>query len=265
LNQKPPMRKFTFAFGFLFTFGLLTAQSANNGSLLSGSVIYEEIVKMDIQLKGMDEHIAAQIPNERKTEKVLHFTETEALFENHHKDDPEENLPSEEGAIVIKMFEPDHKTYTDILNRKVIEQQEFMSRLFLIESDLVAEKWKMTGRQKEILEYACQEATTVVEGMDVHAWFTPQIAVAAGPGRYSNLPGLVLAVEMNEGMQKLNAIRIELKPVDKSVLKMPTKGKKVTREEYQAIVAEKLKEMGVEEGEGGGTGTSHAVVVRIQQ
>jgi hypothetical protein len=46
-------------------------------------------------------------------------------------------------------------------------------------------------------------------------------------------------------------------------LKKPSKGKKVTREEYQAIVDEKLKEMGVEHaGEGGG---SHTVVVRIHQ
>jgi GLPGLI family protein len=258
------MKKLIFAFGFLLLLGQLTAQYADNGFLLSGSVIYEEIVKMDLQLEGVDEQIAAQIPKERKTEKVLHFTETEAIFENHKKDDPEESIPEEEGGMMIRVYEPDNKTYIDLQNKKVIEQQEFMSRIFLIESELEAEKWKMTGRQKEILEYACQEATTVVEGKEVHAWFTPQIAVAAGPGRYSNLPGLVLAVEMNEGDLKLNAINIELKPVDKSILKKPTKGKKVSREEYMAIVEEKLKEMGVDE-EGGGAAGGHAVVVTIQQ
>ena len=120
----------------------------------------------------------------------------------------------------------------------------------------------MTGNQRAILEYACQEAITEVEGKEVHAWFTPQISVAAGPGRYNSLPGLVLAVEMNDGDYKINAISVELKPVDKSVLKKPTKGKKVTREEYQAIVAEKMKEMGVE---GGGAGSTHSVVIRIHQ
>ena len=139
-----------------------------------------------------------------------------------------------------------------------------MSRVFLIESELEPEKWKMTGQQKKILEYACQEAVTEVEGKDVHAWFTPQLAVAIGPGRYCSLPGLVLAVEMNDGDMKLEAIGIELKPVDKSVLKKPTKGKKVTRDEYQAIVAEKMKEMGVEE-DGSGAGSTHSVVVRIRQ
>jgi GLPGLI family protein len=258
------MKKLPFAFGFLFTLGMVNAQNANNGFLLSGSVVYEEMIKLDIQLEGVDAQIAAQIPKERKTEKVLHFTEEEALFENHQKDDPEEDMPMEGSGMMFKMYKPDNKTFIDLTNKKVIEQKEFMSRVFLIESDLAQEKWKMTGNQKMILEYACQEAITEVEGKEVHAWFTPQISVAAGPGRYNSLPGLVLAVEMNDGDHKINAISVELKPVDKSVLKKPTKGKKVTREEYQAIVAEKMKEMGVE-GDGGGAGSTHSVVIRIHQ
>lgn len=186
------------------------------------------------------------------------------MFENMLKDDPEENMHTEGGGIVMKMYQPDNKTYMDLKNKKLIEQKEFMSRVFLIESELEAEKWKMTGEQKKILDYACMEAVTEVEGQDVHAWFTPQIAVGAGPGRYSSLPGLVLAVEMNGGDRTLEAIQVELKPVEKNELKKPTKGKKVTREEYQAIVAEKMEEMGAE-GDGPATGSGHAVVIRIQQ
>ena len=258
------MRKLLIAFGFLFILGMINAQQSTNGFLLSGSVVYEETVKLDIQLDGVDAQMAAQIPKERKAEKVLHFTEEATLFENHHKDDPEEDMPMEGSGMMIKMYEPDNKTYIDLSNKKVIEQQEFMSRVFLIESDLEAEKWKMTGNLQTILDYACQEATTMVDGKEVHAWFTPQIAVPAGPGRYSNLPGLVLAVEMNDGDQELKAIRVELKPVDTNVLKKPTKGKKVTREEYESIVEEKLKEMGVESDGSGGSST-HSVVIKIQQ
>jgi len=258
------MKKFLFAFGFLFSLVLVSAQTASNGFLLSGEVIYEELIKMDIQLEGVDEQMAAQIPKERKSEKVLHFTEDEAVFENHQKDDPEENMPMEGSGMMIKMYQPDNKTYMDLKNKKVIEQKEFMSRVFLIESELEMNKWKMTGAQKSILEYACQEAITQVEGKDVHAWFTPQIGVSVGPGRYGGLPGLVLAVEMHDGDMKLEALSVELKPLDKNLLKKPSKGKKVTRDEYQAIVAEKMKEMGVE-GDDTGASHSHAVVIRIQQ
>jgi GLPGLI family protein len=258
------MKKLVFAFGFLFTMLTVHAQQGNNGFLLSGEVVYQEIVKMDIQLEGVDEQIAAQIPKERKSEKVLHFTEEEAMFENKLMDDPEENMHTEGEGVMIKMYQPDNKTYIDLKNKKLIEQKEFMSRVFLIESELETEKWKMTGEQKKILDYACMEAVTELEGQDVHAWFTPQIAVGAGPGPYCNLPGLVLAVETNGGDRTLEAIQVELKPVEKNMLKKPTKGKKVTHAEYQAIVAEKMKEMGAE-GDGPGAGSGHAVVIRIQQ
>ena len=146
------MRKLVFVCGFLFTVFMTHAQQANNGFLLSGEVVYQEIVKLDIQLEGVDEHIAAQIPKEQKSEKVLHFTEEEAMFETKLKDDPEENMHTEGEGIVMKMYQPDNKTYMDLKNKKLIEQKEFMSRVFLIESELEAEKWKMTGEQKKILD-----------------------------------------------------------------------------------------------------------------
>jgi len=45
------------------------------------------------------------------------------------------------------------------------------------------------------------------------------------------------------------------------LLKKPVKGKEVTEEEFQAIVAEKMKEMGMEEGSSGGDRT---FVIRIE-
>jgi GLPGLI family protein len=262
-------RTILFATAFLCSISLLSAQEAGNGFLLSGEVVYQEMVKMDIQLEGMDPQIAEQIPRERTSEKVLHFTEEEAMYENQEKEDPENAMPMEGAGIMIKMQQPDDKVYMDLKKKKVIEQKEFMSRVFLIESELEAKKWKMSGNQKEILDYACQEALTQVDGKEVRAWFTPEIAVSVGPGRYTGLPGLVLAVEMNDGDRKVEAIGIELKPLELSVLKKPSKGKKVTREEYLAMVDEKMKEMEAEghgtwNGSGGSENTS-TVVIRIQQ
>ena len=263
------MRKVVFAFGLLFGLTALYAQQGNNGFLLSGDVIYEEVVKMDIQLDGVDEHIAAQIPKERKSEKILHFNEEVAVYENHESENPEDAMPQEGGGIMIRMQSPDNKTYIDLANKKVIEQKEFMSRVFLIESELEEQKWKISGKQKKILDYSCMEATREVDGKEVRAWFTPQIAVPAGPGKFSDLPGLVLAVERQDGDYSIEALSVELKPLDKELLKKPGKGKKVSQEEYLAIVEEKMKEMGMEgegswHGDGGGENTA-TVVIRIQQ
>jgi GLPGLI family protein len=263
------MRKLVLAIGSLFGLISVHAQQGNNGFLLSGDVIYEEVVKMDIQLDGVDEQIAAQIPKERKSQKILHFNEEVAVFENHQTESPEDNMPHEGGGIMIKMQSPDNKTYIDLAKLKVVEQKEFMTRVFLIESDLEAQKWKISGKQKKILDYACMEAIREVDGEEVRVWFTPQIAVSAGPGKYSDLPGLVLAAEKHNGDARWEALSVDLKPLDKEVLKKPGKGKKVSQEEYLAIVAEKMKEMGMEgegtwKNDGGGEHTS-TVVIRIQQ
>jgi GLPGLI family protein len=242
---------------------LLTGQDTSQGFLLSGSVIYEQIDQLNIQLEGDAAQMADLLPRERKSEKILHFTDEASLYENHRTEDLEETMDVHGGGeMMIKMAEPDNKMYIDLKAGMQIEQKEFMSRMFLIESERPAGEWKLTGKQKMIMDYPCQQAVTSDEEKEVVAWFTPSIAVSAGPGRYGNLPGLVLEVNIDEGRQILVAKSIELKALDKGLLEKPTKGKDVTEEEYQAIVEEKLKEMGVEHG--GSSGGDHTVVVRIR-
>lgn len=255
------MKRSILVLGILMSAAHLMAQDDNNGFLLSGSVIYEQVVQLNIQLEGDAAQFADALPKERKSEKVLHFNEEAALFENHHTEDPEEAMDMHEGGgVMIKMAEPDNKTYTDLKAGQQIEQKEFMSRMFLIESELPKGDWKLTGQQKMILEYPCQQAVSKEEEKEVVAWFTPSIAVPAGPGKFGNLPGLVLEVSMDQGEHVLVAKSIELKELDKALLKKPTKGKEVTAEEYDAIVEEKMKEMGVDHEGGSG----HAVVVKIR-
>jgi GLPGLI family protein len=105
------------------------------------------------------------------------------------------------------------------------------------------------------------EAITEKDSVEVRAWFTSSIAVPAGPGKYGALPGLVLAVDIDNGERIIQAKSIELEPVQKDLIKKPRKGKKVTEEEFQAIVEEKMKEMGAEHEGGSG----HSVVVRIHR
>ena len=246
----------------LLTGTLVMAQSGNNGFLLSGSVIYEQVMQLDIQLEGDAAQFAHALPKEQKSEKILHFSEEAALYENFKTENVEEAMEMEGGgSVMIKMAQPENKVFTDLDKGEQTEQKEFMSRLFLIESELKKGEWKLTGGQKMILEYPCQEATTNEEDQEIHVWFAPGIAVHAGPGKFGNLPGLVLAVDVNEGEFVINATSIELKELDKAVLTKPGKGKKVTEEEFHAIVEEKMKEMGAE----GSTSGGHAVVIKIQQ
>ena len=254
---------------------------------VSGTVIYEQVMKLDIQLEGDASQFAHALPKERKTQKILRYTSSAALFENHAAEDPEE-MAAAGGEVMIKMQEPDHKLFFDLEEGRTIEQKDFMSRVFLIEKESGTRKWKMTGQQKKILGYTCFEATSL-EGEDpalstkeedpatgtkeddpatgdrtmIHAWFAPGIGISAGPGDYAGLPGLVLEVVRDQGDFRITALSVERGEVDSKLMKKPTKGKKVTQEEYQAIVDEKLKEMGVEGGAGGG-GTTANFVIKIE-
>lgn len=75
----------------------------------------------------------------------------------------------------------------------------------------------------------------------VTAWYTPQIPVNNGPGEYSGLPGLIL--EINADRTTMLCTKIVLNPEEKDEIKKPSKGKEVTRKEYNEIVKNKMEEM----------------------
>lgn len=75
----------------------------------------------------------------------------------------------------------------------------------------------------------------------VTAWFTPQIPVKNGPGEYAGLPGLIL--ELNVDRTTILCSKIVINPKETEAIQPPTKGKEVSREEYNKIVKEKTDEM----------------------
>lgn len=227
----------------------------------SGNVCYKEVVKLNINLDGDASQFADKLPKERSSQMVLYFTPEASLYQLNTEQQEEETATAEmEGAsVMVKMVRPDNKYYADLGNQNLIEQRDFMSRIFLIENSIDASGWKITGNQKTILGYPCQEALLTRDSSSVVAWFTPAIPVGTGPGRYLGLPGLVLAVDIDNGNRTITATSVEPGPVTREQLVKPKGGKKVTSEEYDQIVEEKRKEMEQQYGSGGG------VVIRVRQ
>ena len=228
-------------------------------TLNQGTINYEQVVKLDIQLEGDAAQLAGQLPKERRSNKELLFTPDATVYKNASEAADDVNMDSEQGHVMVKMVEPQNILFTDLKKGTKAEQREFMTRLFLIDDKTEPLKWKITGNQKTILNYPCQEAVTEVDSQTVVAWFTPLIPVASGPGRYGNLPGMILAVDINNGSRTLTATSISDK-VDASLLVKPKKGKKMTQPEFDEMVKEKMKEQGME---GGGGGTQ--MIIRISQ
>ncbi len=233
---------------------------------VAGTVKYEEKAKLDIKLEGDGAQFAHMLPKERKSNKVLVFNNDAALYTNDKAATEDESmaLEGEGGMMQIRMMEPDNKLFTDLKNKKQIEQREFMTRMFLIESQMGTSPWKLTGNEKTILGFTCQEATMEKDSVKTVAWFTPSIPVSAGPSTYNNLPGLVLQVDIKDGTRVITATSVDQEVVDVAKLVKPKEGKKVSEAEFKAIVDEKMKEMGVEGGPSGHAGGG-TMMIRIQK
>jgi GLPGLI family protein len=238
----------------LLTCTMLVAQVDPAKVIRSGKVVYEETVKMEIHLEGDAAAFAASLPKERKSLKSLIYNEKASLYTNEKKEGAAEDHMAESGGtmVVMRMNEPENKMYTDFAANKQIEQKEFMTRMFLIEKELGVSDWKITGNEKTILDYPCQEATRKVnDSTAVTVWFTPQIPIPTGPGEYLNLPGLVLGVDYDNGRRTVIAKSVEAMELDSKMLAKPKEGKKITEPEFKEIVEEKMKEMGGTQGSGG--------------
>lgn len=75
----------------------------------------------------------------------------------------------------------------------------------------------------------------------VTAWYTLDIPVNQGPGEYWGLPGLIL--EINAYKTTILCSKIVMNPDEKDPIEEPTKGKEVSRKEYNDIVKKKMEEM----------------------
>lgn len=89
------------------------------------------------------------------------------------------------------------------------------------------------------------------EKQQVVAWYTEQIPTSAGPENYFGLPGLVLYVDIDNGTIVYSPTKLE--PASKDVVvKAPTKGNKITRDEYRKLMQQQFQGMGGRPGGGGG-------------
>ena len=242
---------------FALLSGNLSAQDA-----LSGTVKYQKTSKFNFKKNDNQRwnDMISTLPSEQKSAFVLYFDNEVALYE----DNPGEQKAAPRGLQraqhVQNMRRPPRpalkKVYYDLENNKKLEQLDFMTRNFIVESDIEIKPWKLTTDKKKILDYVCMSAELKTEKQSITAWFTPQIPVSVGPDKFFGLPGLILAVERN-GETIFMATSIELAPLEKDLLSKPDEGKKVTQEKFDKIIKEKeeeFKKTARERGHGKGQG-----------
>ncbi|MEP5341187.1 MAG: GLPGLI family protein [Algibacter sp.] len=247
-----------------------------------GKAYYQSKTSADMsrfEREGMSEDIKKRIADRMKNmfekEYVLTFNKTESIY----KEEEKLAAPTQGGgggrfASMMSSFAPGLQ-YKNVKEAVLLQDQEFFGKQFLIKDPLEKLEWVMSGETKQIGKYMCFKATTqkVIadsgisnfgprgrggdnnddaekkkeeeakepKAVEVVAWYTMQIPVNQGPGDYWGLPGLIL--EINAGKTTILCSKIVLNPTEKDNIKRPSKGKEVTKEEYNKIVKKKTEEM----------------------
>lgn len=227
-----------------------------------GTIHYDVTIKLDIELEGEMAAFAEMLPKEQTSKRVLYYSPEATLYKAEEKR-PEEHQASVNGMdIDIKVEEPENITYRHFADKKLYHKREFMGRDFLVTEEAEQANWKMTGKQKEILGYPCQQAISVIEEDTVVVWFTPAIPVSSGPAGLGALPGMILEVHQDGGNVQILATKIDEGIVADDEFVQPRGGKKVSKKEYDEIVAEKTKEM---QQQYGGSGKNGIIRMKVTQ
>jgi GLPGLI family protein len=224
----------------------------------------------------MDE-IKKKIQKQLQKDYVLSFNQSESTWKE------EETLgggpakaSSGNFSMMISSSAENEVLYKNISKKTYRQTQDLMGSLYLIEDELPVYNWKITTERKKIGDFNCQKAvhseviesktfSTEMEDMEISkdtvetvVWFTTEIPVSTGPRNTYGLPGLIL--EMQKKSQRLLCTKVILNPDEEITIEVPSKGKKVSKDEYKEISEKKFQKM-MEQYRGKGSGET--IEIRI--
>ncbi|GGD89556.1 GLPGLI family protein [Planktosalinus lacus] len=227
----------------------------------------------------MKEQIAEMMKKALEKTYILNFNKEESSY----KEEEKLAAPGAGGGMMAMMGNftagAQYKNTTDDL---YLQEQEFFGKQFLITDTLPKLEWKLVNVSKQIGQYVAFKATAIKQlgdtdfqsmrrrnsntdsekeatetkkdstefdlmeeieipkEIEIVAWYTPQIPIPQGPGEFSGLPGLILEIQADRTSILCTKIVLNPKEIE---IKKPSKGQKVSQEEYQKIVKDKMEEM----------------------
>jgi GLPGLI family protein len=216
--------------------------------------------------EAQKKEVEARMKNRLEKSYVLSFNKEESVFNE------EDQLDAISGATDSwgKNFAPGRQ-YKNVKTNTQLQEQEFYGKKFLINDALQPIEWSLESETKQIGNYSCFKATALIPTNEltwysfswdklrnsnesetdsiqvkeikmtaVEAWYTPQIPVRHGPLEYWGLPGLILEVSADNTTMLCS--KLVLNPEEVIEIIAPSKGKEVSKNEYQVIITEKMKE-----------------------
>ncbi|WP_192821099.1 GLPGLI family protein [Rufibacter sp. LB8] len=235
--MKNLLKSFTAAFCLL----LSTAAAAQEGV-----IVYEAKMNMHRNLPKEREAMKAMIPEFSVSKQALTFNANTSLYKRMVDEEEEAaQMSSAGGGVRFSMRTASGELYLQPGESKRVSQRDFNGKKYLIQDSLTVLPWKFGTETKTILGYSCKQATYFDERrkQTVVAWYTEKLRPFLGPESYGSLPGGILEIDVNNGERVIKALQVDLRPLKKNELLEPTKGEKITEQQYQALLTEQMEQM----------------------
>jgi GLPGLI family protein len=135
--------------------------------------------------------------------------------------------------------------YKNLKTKNYINQKDFFGKQFIIRDKLTSINWQKTKEVKMIGKYTCFKATAKIlnesNTTNVVAWYSIDIPVSQGPGKYWGLPGLILEIQTEDVIY--TCTKIEFNQANDIVIKIPKKGKKITQNKFDKLFVSTLNDI----------------------
>jgi GLPGLI family protein len=273
----------------MLVLGILVAGTLTlNAQNFQGIATYQSARKMGgISIKGnnmspdIEKQLQESIRKMGQKEYELKFNLTESTWAEVESLGAAATTETSIGGMVMSSSSGQGIKYKNTSNELYINQTEIFGKIFLIKSELKNREWELTNETKKIGNYTAQKAVLIemvqrnvisfdnddnketmrTDTVKIEAWFTSEIPVSQGPDKFWGLPGLIM--ELSDGKTTYLCTKVVLNPEEGVKIKRPSKGKKVTPEEFKVLVEEKTKEMMEKFDVKEGNGSSKTIKIQI--
>ncbi|HMP98846.1 MAG TPA: GLPGLI family protein [Cyclobacteriaceae bacterium] len=241
------MKKLILIFGIVTVFVILAlAQQAQEGV-----ITYEVKTNLHRRIPADREQMRSMIPEFRVNSEQLFFKGDE-LFYKPVEEDEDVDMSGGRGGMRMRFSALSPEVYHNLDEGKRLTYREFMGKKYVIEDSISITPWKFGSETKTIAGYECRQAFYTNEEMNatIVAWYTDKLRPFLGPENYTNLPGTVLEIDINDQERVITAKNVELRTLKKSEWKLPTGGQQITQAEFRTMLQEQMQRMNREGGGG---------------
>ncbi len=225
--------------------------SAGGADGQSGTISYASSVSLDVEMPGELAEVPAVLEAWGSAPFLLHFTPSQSLMVQGEWNRGRGVAPARFRATGTNLnalgraLEAWYAVAPSILSQAYVGEEGSsgvklltVSRAqFRIAGGGTPVEWRITEQYGEHLGYEVTRAVGEAAGQRVEAWFAPDIPVSFGPALYGGLPGMILALSVNEGVTTYTATEVVLGVVEDGLIRVPEDGEAISSEEYRSYLS----------------------------